>query len=125
VCYKHIFLSFALRDTLQAATGEECLKFVRDQSKRYDLILMDQIMSGAGGVLLGTETTKLIRQYEAVENLPAHLRACIVGCSGNFGPDEAELTRDAGMNGALTKPIPQQQQLFGFLRDLLLETHCL
>lgn len=57
----------------EAATGEEALEIIK--SKSFDIIICDQYMEDAGGVLLGTNTIVAMRRMG--------IQSLIIGCSGN------------------------------------------
>ena len=57
----------------KASTGEEALEICA--KRKFDVILVDQHMEEAGGVLLGTDTVVAMRRLK--------VDSVIVGCSGN------------------------------------------
>jgi len=81
---------FGLKITI-ANNGKEGLERVKDQS--YDLILMDLQMP----IMDGFEATRKIREFN--QNIP------IIALSAAVMEQDKELTRDAGMNEHLSKPI--------------------
>jgi CheY-like chemotaxis protein len=77
-----------------ACDGEEALEMVCQQP--YDLILMDLLMPGMGGI----EATRQIRA------LPSEAARCpIVALSASNHPDDVQRCLAAGMNGHLLKPL--------------------
>ena len=82
-----------------AQTGEEALALCRANKGAFDVVVMDQNMQAAGGVLLGHETIRLLR-----EELHMH-RTIMIGCSGNADTCEP-LFLEAGADGMWTKPTP-------------------
>jgi len=69
----------------EAATGEQALEMCKKES--YDIIIMDQYMTEAGGLLVGTDTIAAMRR--------SGLESFIIGCSGN-DVMEAFLSSGAG-----------------------------
>ena len=90
----------------EAKTGEEAIKICKE--KRFDVIIMDQHMEEAGGVLLGTDTVVELRK-RMVDSV-------IVGCSGN---DIVEEFMTAGTNWVMKKPTPPNDVIAQKLRELL------
>lgn len=90
----------------EASTGEEALEICREQ--RFDVIIVDQYMEGAGGVLVGTDVVMALRRMK--------VRSVIVGCSGN---DLEEEFRDAGATLAWTKPLPSCATIIQQLQSTL------
>jgi signal transduction histidine kinase/CheY-like chemotaxis protein len=95
----------------EAETGEQCLELLH-RGKCFDVIIMDQIMSAAGGQMLGSEAAIKIRRLEAEKSQP---RSFIVACSGNSSKEDLELYLSAGMNRMLPKPLPEQSQFYEML----------
>ena len=77
----------------EAATGEEALKIC--ERENFDVIIMDQYMEGAGGVMLGTDAVVALRRLK--------VESVIVGCSGN---DLHEKFFAAGSDFVWKKPMP-------------------
>lgn len=77
----------------EAPTGEIALEMCGQQS--FDVIIMDQYMEDAGGILLGTDTIAALRRM-GVQSL-------IVGCSGNDIENEF---LEAGADLCWQKPLP-------------------
>lgn len=78
---------------VEAPTGEKALEMCEQQS--FDVIVMDQYMEDAGGILLGTDTIAALRRM-GVQSL-------IVGCSGNDIENEF---LEAGADLCWQKPLP-------------------
>ncbi|HEX2640127.1 MAG TPA: response regulator [Pyrinomonadaceae bacterium] len=70
--------------------GEDCLKLARD--RKFDLILMDQVMPGASGVELCSD----IRAFD--KETP------ILFYSARASDDDKEAAIEAGADGYLSKP---------------------
>jgi len=66
-------LNFSVADV---ATGEAALELV-DAGRVFDLVIMDEIMQDAGGVMAGTEATRKMRERERAGD---GKRALIFGC---------------------------------------------
>ena len=91
-----------------AQTAEQALELCRQNGGAYDVVVMDQNMQAAGGVLLGHEAIHIMRQE-------LHMaRTVIVGCSGNADTCEA-LFLEAGADGMWSKPTPPTVNM---IRDL-------
>jgi CheY-like chemotaxis protein len=81
---------------LQAvSTAEAALRLVAAES--FDLIICDEHMEGAGGVLLGSAAIKLMRQRGVT--------AKIISCSGNCSADDALRYADAGADTMVRGPL--------------------
>jgi len=91
----------------EAKTGEEAIKICNE--KQFDVIIMDQHMEEAGGVLLGTDTVVELRKRK--------IDSVIVGCSGNDIDEEFMI---AGTNWVMKKPTPPNNVIAVKLRQLLL-----
>ena len=90
----------------EAATGEEALEICKQ--KQFDVIIVDQHMEEAGGVLLGTDTVVAMRRRK--------IDSVIIGCSGN---DIDEQFMDAGCEWVMKKPTPPDHVIVKKLRQLL------
>ena len=82
-----------------AFTGEDALKILEGGSV-FDVIVMDENMQDAGGKLLGSEATKLIKEREVGE------RAIIVGHSGNCTNEDKKKLKDSDQDWFWGKPPP-------------------
>jgi signal transduction histidine kinase/CheY-like chemotaxis protein len=90
----------------EAATGEEALSICEREC--FDVIILDQYMEGAGGVLVGTDTAIAMRRSK--------IASIIVGCSGNDLDDEF---RAAGADLVWKKPMPSNSEIIRHLRQKL------
>ena len=77
------------------STAEAALRLVAAES--FDLIICDEHMEGAGGVLLGSAAIKLMRQRGVT--------AKIISCSGNCSADDALRYADAGADTMVCGPL--------------------
>jgi CheY-like chemotaxis protein/anti-sigma regulatory factor (Ser/Thr protein kinase) len=91
----------------EAATGEDATRLCETQ--QFDVIVMDQYMQEAGGVMLGTDTVIALRR--------SHVDAVVIGCSGNDLDDKFTA---AGADIVWRKPIPPNEKIIASLRQLLL-----
>ena len=82
----------------EAATGEEAVELCGRQT--FDVVIMDQYMSEAGGVMLGTDAVFVLRRMR--------MDCVIVMCSGNDLDQEAN---DAGADYFWNKPIPSNEEI--------------
>jgi signal transduction histidine kinase/CheY-like chemotaxis protein len=90
----------------EAPTGEEALSICERES--FDVIILDQYMEGAGGVLLGTDTAIAMRRSK--------VHSIIIGCSGN---DLDDAFRAAGADLVWKKPMPSNSEIIRHLRQEL------
>ena len=81
-----------------AETGEAALEVCADKS--FDIIICDQYMEAAGGVLVGTDVIIAMRRMK--------IDALIIGCSGN---DLDDLFFDAGADVVWGKPMPNNEKI--------------
>ena len=91
----------------EAATGEEALQLCAS-GESFDIIIMDQYMEEAGGLLLGTDAIIAMRRTK--------LQSLIIGGSGN---DLDHLFRSAGADIIWKKPIPSNVEIIHQLRQNL------
>ena len=88
--------------TFVASTGEEALRLCEE--KAFDLILLDENMQPAGGILLGHEVVRELRVRLGMD------RTVIIGCTGN----EATCRGDFMLSGAdevWSKPTPPTDEM--------------
>ena len=83
---------------VHALSGEEAIRFCKDQVSPFDLILMDYQMPGMDGV----DTTKAIREWE-VNTL--RRATPIIALTANATVQCRKACLASGMNGFLTKPV--------------------
>ena len=102
---KHILLRERYRVDF-ASSGADGLQAVR--KKHYDLILMDLQMPGMTGI----EAAKIIREDNAYNNIP------ILAFTANSSSEYRTLSRDAGMQGFISKPVQSDELLSTVARFL-------
>ena len=90
----------------EAPTGEKALEICKEM--KFDVIIVDQHMEEAGGLLLGTDTVVAMRR-EKIDSI-------IIGCSGNDIDDEF---MEAGTDWAMGKPTPANSVILHHLRRFL------
>lgn len=90
----------------EASTGEEALAICENHS--FDVIIVDQYMNEAGGVMVGTDVVYAMRRMK--------IKSVIVGCSGN---DLDKEFTEAGADMVWKKPMPTNSQIISNLRELL------
>jgi PAS domain S-box-containing protein len=91
---------------VESATGEEALEICgRD---KFDVIIVDQYMEEAGGVMVGTDVVFAMRRMR--------IDSVIIGCSGN---DMASQFTEAGADWVWQKPMPTNGQIIQDLRASL------
>lgn len=86
-----------------AETAERALELCED--REFDVIICDQYMEEAGGVMVGTDAIIAMRRMDVT--------AYIIGCSGN--DLDAEFY-DAGADMVWGKPLPQNGEIIRQLR---------
>merc|ERR1711935_380724 len=90
----------------EVSTGEEALAICNKTD--FDVIIMDQHMDSAGGVILGTDTVMAMRRRK--------INSVIVGCSGNDIDGEF---MESGTDWVMKKPTPPNEVIVGKLRHFL------
>jgi CheY-like chemotaxis protein len=88
-------------------TGEESIS-VCENGNTFDVIIMDQYMHEAGGVMVGTDAIIALRRM--------NVRAFIIGCSGN---DLDDRFYSAGANLIWKKPLPSNNEIIKQLRSAI------
>lgn len=95
----------------EAVNGEEALKSVAKREKEgmsFDIVVVDQYMEEAGGVMVGTDVVLAMRRNG--------VSAIIIGCSGN---DMEHNFMDAGCQAVWKKPMPNNQDTIAQLKQFL------
>ena len=93
--------------------GQECFdKLEESDEGYYDLILMDIQMP----ILNGYDTTAKIRQMEN----PKKATTPIVAMTANSFDEDIEMTKKAGMNGFIAKPL-DAEKMFTILKQSIVE----
>jgi len=87
-----------------ADSGEKALEMMEGGGV-YDVIVMDEHMPDGGGVLLGTDATRLIRERDGGE------RAIIVGHSANQTEADKEKGKASGQDWFWAKPPPPWKEM--------------
>ena len=89
---------------IEACTGEEALAICCKNT--FDVIIVDQYMEEAGGVMVGTDVVFAMRRQK--------LDSIIIGCSGN---DMDELFKESGADWVWKKPMPSNSIIVKQLRS--------
>lgn len=92
----------------EACTGEEALEICGKET--FDVVIVDQYMEEAGGVMVGTDVVYAMRRMR--------IDSIIIGCSGNDLEDEF---REAGADWVWQKPMPSNADIISHLRAALVE----
>merc|ERR1712087_1079572 len=92
----------------EAATGEEALSICGKEM--FDVIVVDQYMEQAGGIMVGTDVVFAMRRMR--------IDSIIIGCSGN---DIDDLFKEAGTDWVWGKPMPSNSVILQQLRAALSE----
>jgi CheY-like chemotaxis protein len=92
----------------EACTGE-ALEICRCET--FDVIIVDQFMEGAGGILLGTDTIIAMKRMG--------ISSLLIGCSGN---DMNQEFKEAGAYFAWKNPMPANREIIKQLQDALVIT---
>ena len=82
---------------------------LQNSSVKVDLILMDEHLESSGGVLTGSQTTKLLRDLGC--------GCTIIACSGNCMPSDVDNYKAAGADLVWPKPYPVIEVMVQNLRD--------
>ena len=90
----------------EASTGEEALEICSRST--FDVIVVDQYMQEAGGIMLGTDVVYAMRRSK--------IESIIIGCSGN---DIDDLFHDAGADWVWKKPMPSNKKILSQLHGAL------
>jgi CheY-like chemotaxis protein len=90
----------------EAASGEDALAICSKES--FDIIVMDQYMEEAGGVMVGIDVVFAMRRMR--------INSVIIGCSGH---DMSELFTHAGCDWVWGKPLPSNAVVVTQLRTAL------
>jgi CheY-like chemotaxis protein/two-component sensor histidine kinase len=90
----------------EAATGEEALEICGKE--KFDVIVVDQYMEEAGGVMVGTDVVFAMRRMR--------IDSVVIGCSGN---DMGTQFFEAGADWVWQKPMPSNVRIIQDLRTSL------
>lgn len=90
----------------EAATGEDALEICGNT--RFDVIVVDQYMEEAGGVMVGTDVVFAMRRMR--------IDSIVIGCSGN---DMGTQFFEAGADWVWQKPMPSNGQIILDIRTSL------
>lgn len=90
----------------EASTGEEAIQMCAVE--HFDVIVVDQYMDEAGGVMVGTDAIYALRRMG--------VNSIIIGCSGNDLDDEFI---DAGADAVWPKPIPTNEEIIRQISEAL------
>ncbi len=88
----------------EAATGEQALEICAKE--KFDVIVVDQYMEEAGGVMVGTDVIFAMRRMK--------IDSIIIGCSGNEMDD---VFKEAGADWVWGKPMPSNEVTIMQLRS--------
>lgn len=102
----------------EASTGEELLRMIREGDETFDLIVMDQMMEGAGGVLNGNEVLQTIRA-EGLAAVRPGARPVLVMSSGNCSDEDMTLFMSSGADAVWPKPLPAPANMIMKLREVV------
>jgi CheY-like chemotaxis protein len=91
----------------EASTGEEALLICG--TEKFDVIVVDQYMEEAGGVMVGTDVVFAMRRMR--------IDSIIIGCSGN---DMDEQFTEAGADFVWKKPMPSNSQIIADVRGTMM-----
>jgi CheY-like chemotaxis protein len=84
---------------------------LQNSSVKVDLILMDEHLEISGGVLTGSQTTKLLRDLGC--------ECTIIACTGNCMPSDRAHYKAAGADHVWPKPYPAIEVMAQDLQDLV------
>lgn len=92
----------------EAATGEEALEICGKE--KFDVVVVDQYMEEAGGVMVGTDVVFAMRRMR--------IDSIVIGCSGN---DMGTQFFEAGADWVWQKPMPSNADIIHNLRTSMKE----
>jgi CheY-like chemotaxis protein len=103
---------------VEMATAEEARDELLGAGRplRVDMAVVDENMSSAGGIMLGHELVRLLREDERRRRVPPELRMLIVGATGNVTAEDVARFEAAGMDFVFGKPLPPSDEMFARLR---------
>eukprot|EP01006_Ploeotia_vitrea_P045764 TRINITY_DN66967_c2_g1_i1.p1 TRINITY_DN66967_c2_g1~~TRINITY_DN66967_c2_g1_i1.p1 ORF type:complete len:463 (+),score=208.24 TRINITY_DN66967_c2_g1_i1:2-1390(+) len=90
---------------------------------RYDLMIVDQNLGGAGGQMLGHQFTEKVRRWEQQERGTDEPRAIMISCTGNVSDDDVRMYMGAGFDTTWGKPVPTRSNMWVQLFQLSLQRH--
>jgi two-component system, sensor histidine kinase len=93
-------------EIVEASTGEDALAIC--EKVTFDVIIMDQYMEEAGGILVGTDVIIALRRMK--------VSSVIIGCSGN---DLSLEFTSSGADIVWSKPMPSNAEMIQQLRQFL------
>lgn len=91
----------------EASTGEEALLICG--TEKFDVIVVDQYMEEAGGVMVGTDVVFAMRRMR--------IDSIVIGCSGN---DIDQEFIEAGADWVWKKPMPPNSKIISDLRSAMM-----
>jgi CheY-like chemotaxis protein len=91
-------------EVTESSTGEEALLLLGTET--FDVIVVDQFMEEAGGVMVGTDVVFAMRRI-GIESI-------IIGCSGNDMDDQFD---EAGADWVWRKPMPSNSKIISDIRQ--------
>jgi two-component system sensor histidine kinase/response regulator len=91
----------------EASTGEEALLICG--TEKFDVIVVDQYMEEAGGVMVGTDVVFAMRRMR--------IDSIVIGCSGN---DIDQEFIEAGADWVWKKPMPPNSKIISDLRSAMI-----
>ena len=94
-----------------AVNGEMALQYCSSSSLHPDVIIIDQNMESAGGIMLGTEVVKNLRANYGLRDV------IIIGCTG-FGDVVKESFLSSGCDAVWQKPIPNRDEAMAHIRNI-------
>ena len=108
----------AMPPVVSAANGEIALEMIDSVYERtgrcYDILLVDEVLDGAGGILKGHEVVHKLRRREDLA------RTLMIGCSSNI-EEYGKYFLDAGANAVWAKPIKDVEQVRDCIKKLIAE----
>ncbi len=93
------YVEFEGNEAFEASDGMEAVRMCKDND--YDVVLMDIMMPGIDGL----EATRQIRALDREDAATTP----IIAVSANTFADDRRLSREAGMDAHLSKPVSSQE----------------
>ena len=95
-----------------ASSAEAAIELIEKRGKSYDVIVVDQNLSGGGGSLLGHEFIQIIRSMNFKSTV-------IIGCTGSVDPQVGLQMFNSGADFIWPKPLPPSSTLLHYVSKAL------
>lgn len=93
---------------VSAYSGESAIELIKT-SQRFDVMVVDQNLSGGGGLIRGHEFIEIVRNDRAFKN------TIIIGCTGAVDPNVSLMMMRSGADFIWPKPLPGNSTLLHYI----------